>query len=99
MLFQDDRLPRARDWAVAAALAAAGLVVLLATAACRDAVPGEWLGVGVAAAGGLMLAGIRGLILFVVGRYAGVHVPTWVGLLILLALLAVLPAAMLLGGE
>jgi hypothetical protein len=89
-------MPMKWAWIIAAALVLVGISVLCGCAYFFRALPPTYAvvlmvgGAGVAAVGGLLL--FRQCLI----RYGGIHVPTWLGLLILLLLLATLLLAAIL---
>jgi predicted tellurium resistance membrane protein TerC len=84
-------VPTRRDWLVAWGLVLAGLVISVASALFVRGVPSNSAGVVMVCGLVLIMVGARLFFRHLVVRHGQTHVPTWLGLLILLALLTILP--------
>jgi hypothetical protein len=91
-------MPTSSDWLIAVVLVLAGAGVLVASALVGRSHPTICV-VLLACGAGAVGVGARLLSRHVVVRYGHVHVPTWLGLFILLLLLAILPLVAFFSGE
>jgi hypothetical protein len=92
-------VPTRRDWLVAWGLVLAGAGILAASAPFVRSISSTSAAVGMVCGIALACFGARLLFRHLVVRYGQVHVPTWLGLLILLALLAILPLVAYFSGD
>jgi hypothetical protein len=92
-------VPTRRDWLVAWGLVLAGVGITVASALFIRGAPSPSAGVVMVCGLVLIMIGARLLFRHLVVRHGQTHVPTWLGLLILLALLAILPLVAFFSGN